>query len=519
MAKIPRINQGDRPSGVPNGPLIGAAGSAAPLADALGNLADVGYKISADEEADHAEQLRAALEQKQAIVNEVAASRGAGDYEEGLVDHTSKIQKEMWDTPEKAPEALLIAGRQLADQQIKSAPNTAIGLDLAQKTASRLDSAMREMHNWASARQTQKAKGDLTVIKNRAAAGAESQPSLASLDIYIKTKEAELSSVFQNVLGGAAQAEMQEMKTGMAQGWLHVFGDKEPILGLTALQAKSGPLVDHLNASQRESARKEMIASFEGLTKTRELETIVRHTGQNRKLGEAFMSGDPTFAGLAFTQRRALEEQKKAVLAQVSYDAKTLRALGLTTPEPGEAVDVIGLIDNSLSYIDALEKARRRQTTFDAPDDPTTSEALLVKMNKALASKNGKDLGNVVRFQKDLAIAVSGEKISGATAATMFKTMSLAMDKAAENNEDVWGWNTWIKWRAPMETGSVELNRQFAGQFSKLDKPTQQKVRLSYMGQFNAAQETGLNVDGKAARKMALRALALETGTHLAGVD
>jgi len=516
MAKIPRINQGDRPSAVPGGALVGAAGSAAPLAAGLGDLADVGYKIAADEEEAQAVAARDAREQFQAITNEVAASRGAGDYEEGLVDYTAKIQKDMWETPEKAPEALLEAGRQLADQQIKSAPNTAISLDLAQKTASRLDSAMREMHNWALARQTQKAKGDLTVIKNRAAAGAESQPSLAGLDVYIKTKEAELSSIFHNVLGPAAQAEMQDMKTGMAQGWLHVFGDKDPIAGLQALQAKEGPLVDHLNAAQREAGRREMTASFEGLTKTRELETIVRHTGQNRKLGEAFMAGDPTFAGIAFTQRRALEEQKKAVKAQMTYDAKALKALGLPTTEPG---DVMGLIDDSLSYIDALEKARRRQTVFDAPDDPTTSEALLVKMNKALNSKNGKDLGNVVRFQKDLAVAVAGEKISGATAATMFKTMSLAMDKASDNNEDVWGPNTWRLWRAPMEAGSVELNRQFGGQFSKLDKPTQQRVRLSYMGQFNTAQEMGAAVDGKAARKMALRALSLETGTHLPGVD
>jgi hypothetical protein len=375
---------------------------------------------------------------------------------------------------------------------------------------------MREIHNWAQARQTQKAKGDLSVIINRATAGAEAVTSLPALDGYIKAKELELSSVFQNVLGTEASSKMAEMRTAMTQGWLHVYGDRDPLGGLAALSAKAGPTVDHLNSNQREAARKEMVSSFEGLQKTRELDAIRTGISSNRKLAESFMAGDPGFAGLVFEQKRALEENKKAVLAQMKYDDKALKALGLDVSEPG---DVVGIIDSRLEFVSAIEKARRRQTAFNAPDDPTSVEALLVQQQKALKSKTGKDTKAVVEFQKNLAVAVSNEKISGATASTMFKTMSLSMDAAVANAEDPAGLNMYLAWRYPRVAGDMELNKQFEGQFKNVDKGTQARARVEYMRQFNAAQEAGTTPDGKTARRLALRALSLETATHIPGVE
>lgn len=520
--KIPRIDKGNRPSGVPSGALMGASPVGAPLA-ALSNLAEVGYKIAADSEQEEALKLRAATEAKQAIVNEVTASRRAGDFEESLVATTAKLQKDFWENPDKAPEQLLAAGRQMADQQIKDAPNSAVQLDMAQKTASRLDSAMRGMHNWAQARQTQKAKGDLSIVINRAAAGAESQPTLYALGNYIKTKEAELSSVFQNVLGAEAQGKMAEMRTGMAQAWLHVYGDQNPIGGLTALKAENGPLVDHLNAAQRESARKEMVSSFEGLTKTREMEAITKGIGSNSEIADAFMRGDPQFAGIAFSQLRSLGEQKKVVEAQMKFDQVALENLGIDLQGYSPS-DVPELIDERIEFVQALEKARRRQTSFDAPDNPASVDALMLTMDKALKSKNGRDMAAIVTQQKNVAIALSAEKISGATATRMFKTMSLAMQTAAENQEGLWGPNFVRAFRAPREAGIAELNNQlgglvFRGQFSNLSAEIKTAIRLNYEGQFSEAKSEGKSVNALGARKMALRAIALETGQPIPGVD
>lgn len=518
MAKIPRIAQGDRPSAVPGSSLPGAGSGVAPLIDAIGTLTETGYKIAADAEQEQALIKRQATEAKQAILNEVNASRHAGDYEESLVSATEKLKKDFFDDPDKAPEQLLVLGRQLADQQIQNAPNTDVSLDLAQKTASRLDSAMREMHNWAQLRQTQKAKGDLSVIINRATAGAESVSTPAALEGYIKTKEAELTAVFHNVLGSEAPGKMAEMRSGMARSWVLTMGDRDPLGVLAALDAKAGPLVDYLDVGTREALRKDTKSSFEGLQKTRELDAIRAGISSNRKLAESFMAGDPGFAGVAFDQRRALEEQKKAVAAQMSLDTSVLKKLGVD-PQGQTGDEVVKVLDARLAFVDAIEKARRRQTAFNAPDDPTSVTALLLQQQKAMTSKNGKDTKAIVEFQRDLAIAISNEKVSGSTASTLFKTMSLSMDQATSNAEDPTGLNLYLAWRYPRVAGDMELNDQFNGQFKKLDKNVQAKARLEYMRLFNAAQESGTTIDGKSARKLALRALSLESGEHLPGVD
>lgn len=516
MAKIPRIEKGGRPSAVPGGSPSAGLGGVAPIIGAAGNLADVGYKIAAETEEGEAMRLRTVLEQKQAIVNEVEAGRRAGDYEEDLVSHMEGLKKEYWDTPDKAPEQLLEMGRQLADRGLEQTPNTQVGLDFAQRSNTRLMAAVREMHDWARARQTQKAKGDLTIIVNRATAGAEGLGSPQALAGYIASKESELSSVFQNVLGSEAQAEMQKMKTEMARSWVLAAGDRDPLGVLANLDDKDGPLVDHLNVSQRDALRKETKSSYEGVTKTRELNFVKERVTRNKAIVGSFMDGTLD-AGTVYASQTALEEQRKAVKAQLSVDAAALQKLGID-PSGATPEDLLSLIDDQQKFLTYIDRARRRQTAFDGEDDLATSESLMIGVNKALKSNKSKDLGEIVRQQTRVAVALGDKKISQGTASTMFKTMSLALDVAAGKAEDPWGWNTWLAWRHPHVAGNMELNNQFEGRFNALDKTAQQRVRLAYMGQFNAAMEAGRAVDGQSARAMALRALALETGKPIPGV-
>lgn len=517
MGKIPRMDPSSPSAGAPSGSGPGAtdvAGGYLAAGESFGGAAEL---LVGGAQAE-AERLRTALEAKQAIVNEVSAGRAAGDYEETLVAASDQLKKQFWDSPDQAPDKLLEAGRQMADRQIAGAGNAAVGLELAQRTTARLDAAMRDIHGWAQSRQTQKAKNDLSVIVNRATFGAESKGSSAELGGYIATKVAELAPTFQKVLGAEAPEKIKEMRTGMARAWVLSAGDRNPIGVLGALDEKSGPLVDYLDTTQRDSLRKETRASFEGLTRTRELDAIRKGASDNRALFDAFTTGTPDLGGVFYSQKRSIEEQTKAVKAGLADDLRALKKLnvdpvGLTTEE------VLSTLDERLKFVTALETARRRQIGFDAEDDPTTQEGLLFAQDKALRAKKGKDLAAIVQQQTRLAVALSDKKISQGTFSTMFKDLSTAMDVAASKDEDVWGPNTWRMWRAPREAGNVELNRQFSGPFKTLSKNDQQRVRLAYMAQFNAAQEGGAGVSVKSARGMALRALSLETGTHLPGVD
>ena len=517
MPKIPRIS-GERPGGASGGriPTTNVGGE---ITNVLGDLVDVGYGIAHQEEA-RLEKMRL---QKQAIVDEVEAGRRAGDYEESLVYYSEDLKKQFQDAPDKAPQALLEYGRKLIDQQLSKAPNSQVGLEVAQRANARLSSAMREMHNWTSARQTQKAKGDLSITVNRATAAAEGQTSVGQLDFYIKSKVLELTPTFQKVLGtdGAITA-VKAMRSDMARAWALSTSDKSPqgaLAVIAALDEKSGPLVDYLDTDDRKSLRGETKQAYEGRLKAQELNIIKASVNDNSKLSEAFLAGDASqFASLAYASRRALEEQKNAVAASLKVDQAMLAKAGISlqgySPE-----DVPKLIEDRITYVDALSSAWRRQATFDAPDDPASVDGLMRDIDKALGSKTGKEMKAIAEQQKNVAVALDSKKISGQTAASMFRTMSLAMKTASENQEDVWGWNSWKYFREPRDRGIVELNRQFSGNYAKLDERTKMAIRLNYEGLFNEAVAAGNTVNKEAATKMALRALAYATHEPIPGAE
>jgi hypothetical protein len=516
MAKqIPRLNAGSVAASVPSSKSGGD--EAAGIVASFGKLADTGYAIAADAEKTLAEQQRVAAEDKQAVVNESAAGRRAGDYQESLTGYIEGLKNEFADAPDKAPGQLLEIGRML-----EQAPNSAVGLAVAQRANAILNSAMKEMHTWALLRQTQMAKGDLQVTINRATAAAESQGSVAVLGAFIKAKEAELTPIFQKVLGADSVTAMKSMREDMARAWVLSTADKSPQAGISVLQALSdnkpgNPLVDYLDTTHRESLKKETISSIIGSTKTGYMNTIKGYLGSNKNLIASWAANDPGLGAAFEAKRKALEAEKIAVKAQLSVDSSALKALGVDV-QGHSPEEVVGLIDTELKFVDALKNVRKLALPFDAEDDPTSVEGLMLATEKALKPKNGKDLGIIIQQQARLAVALNDKKISGSTAQTIFKTMSLALDTAAANNEDVDGPNTWRLWRAPFSSGTVELNRQFAGQFSKLDKASQVRARMSYVGQFNAAQEAGQQVTVESARQMALRALALEVGEPIPGV-
>ena len=523
MPKIPRINAGDSSAATPTAAPLAAESVAMP-ALGLAGLADTAFQVLSTEDKKQALEQRAALEQKQAIVNEVEAGRRAGDYEEDLATYSDNIKKEFADTPDKAPAQLLEIGRNLQDRQREAVPNTQVGLEFAQRSNARLAQAVRELHDWALARQTQKAKGDLTTTINRATAGAENMGSVPGLANYIAAKEIELTSVFQNVLGSEAQSKMAEMKAGMARSWVMAAGDRDPLGTLQALDStKAGhPLVDNLDVSQREALRKDVKASFAGYFKNGVLEEVKRGTSQNRELFDLTMAS-PQNAGTALAAaENALVEQSKAAEAQMKVDTATLEKYGIDLH--GHSTDEVPkLIEDRLKYVRSLNYARRTMIGLDAQDDPAAAEGAILATDKALKKRDGKDLGAIVKQQANLAVLFSDKKIGQDTFQTLFKNMALALDVAAQNNEAVtgasWGPNTWRLWYGPQKQGAVELNRQFSGQFSKLDKAMQNRVRLRYMQQFQGAQERGVVLKAEDARRMALRALSLETGEHIGGVE
>lgn len=518
MAKIPRLDGGSISAPVPSGSITGTQGGAVPIIDAAGKMGEAAYKVAADAELVEANKRQQAIEAKQAIVNEVEAGRRAGDFEETLVYEIEALKEKFADNPSEAPAVLLESARLLQDKTVGSASNSVVGLAVAQRANSRLDEAMEEIHRWVQLRQTQKARGDLTITVNRATAAAEGQSSVPALSQFIAVKSAELLPTFAKVYGASAKEELVKMQTGMARAWAAVAGDRDPISVLAALDSKEegNPLVDYLDGKEREALRRETKASFEGITRNRELDVIKKGLNDNRELFNAFMEGNPNLGGTFYAQKRAIEEARAAVTAQLSLDSKALKDIGIEVQGQTDK-DLLKIFDAREEFVTTLERARRRQISFVAEDDPSAVEGLLSAQDKALKARRGKDLGAIVEQQARLAAAFSDKKISQSTFSTMFKTLSLALDTAAEKGEDPRGWNWWLARKYPDVAGNMALNE--SSDFKGLDKAAQNRVRLAFMSQFVDSQERGEAIDGTKARKMALRALSMETGERLPGVD
>lgn len=510
MAKIPRSAKGTRPSGVqttavdtaPDVSLLQAA------ADVLGTLADVTTKS----EQAAARRLRASLEAKQAIVNEVDANVRSGDYEEGLRGLSSDLKAQHFDDPLKAAPDLLKQARTNTAAAVKAAPNSVIGLKVARAAAARTRTAMNDIHTWAAARQTQQAKNNVSVLMNQATRGAESMLSLPGLTAYIKAKEQELKVPFQNIHGKNAGDKMQEMKTGAVRAWALSRSDTDPLTVMNALDAKRGPLVDNLDATQRETLRNSAKASFEGLEKRREMDTIRRGVSQNSEIYEAFIHGNLK-GGKILATKREIEERLKALASDPTISKKNRLAVQKT-------------LKSREKFIDAIESVRRRQNSFDAEDDVGTVTKLYQQHNALFvenAGEAGKDLTAWLKQQERLAIAYSDEKISGGTFNTLMKAMSLALPTAQEFESENVGYGVELlgfSYRSPQQVGNLVLNEQFeTSSFINLPPDVKNSVRRRYLRLFIDGSEKGQTVSAVEARKMAFRALSLESGQYIPGLE
>lgn len=523
--RIPQMNKGDRPSAVPRSSAPVGTG-AEPLIKGLGVLADTGVNIAADAEAREAERLRGILEAQQAITNEVSGARMAGDFEEELVGFSEGLKQQYKDAPEKVIEAFIAPARAKADAFQKGSENGQVELDFARQSGARIQAMTRELHDWVIRSKAQKAKGDLSVLANRASAGAEAQ-SLASLPGYLASKEAQLAPLFQSVYGSDADKKMAELKNNSVRAFIATRDDVPSILTVAAaLERTEGghPLVDNMDGDDRKAARSALTASFEGAIKKRNFNQIRDGILQNIDLAEAFQAG-ALDAGTVWAAKRALEMQKQAIMVGLQDEDKLLNgtvAEGRLSADAGFAPkdrkEVLELIDLRLAALDGFDMARRKQTPFDAEDDVDSVTALTVQLDKALKSKNGKDLKAVLEVQKN-AIVLSGDgKLTRGTAGVFLKDVALATQKSLKNEEDVFGPDSWwAKYRDPRESGNAILTGELDKR-SKLTPAQRNAIRINYLGQFTDAAGLGKSIDRGAAKNMALRAISLETGEQIPGV-
>lgn len=503
MAKIPRINQGEKPSAVPGDAPPSLAGIVAPIAgvaDLMGDLSG----IYSEEERREALKARAILEAKAKITNEVEAGRRTGELEESFYSIGEAVMEANHDTPEKAPDEFIRQAREafdraMADENLK-AP---VALALAQRGNARLEAAVHDIHRRATKRQTEKAQGDLSRIESTVIAGARFAGSLEDLDYYIKARETELQRSFDGVYGTEAAAKMAAMREQMAVSWVTTARERDPWATLTALEAETGPLVENIrDADKRAALMASTRTAAENFGKIGLMHSLQDAVSKGDKLASALVAGSLDAATISATQRR-LDEKERVV----KFDPK------LSVPQKRVQLDVIA---QERAIADAVETAYLKQRMFDATDDTGTVRDLL-RQRSALFKKGQKseDLGVLLAYQQQLANAYGDGRLTFGTFNTMQTEVSLQVSKLVERGlgDPTSVWLPWT-WRAdgPRKAGEAALERRFAADGRNLPDERKAGIRLALIRELTQRVESGIDLSDREAGEIAMTIYAVEAG-------
>jgi hypothetical protein len=505
MAKIPRLNAGDVSAPTPAGalPTTGAPQIFGSMGDALAGVGDV---AAAAEKAEAAKR-QAALEAKQAIVNEVEAGRRAGDFEESLFERMEALKVEFADAPDKAPAKLLELAREDAKLRMEDVSNSAVGLQFAQRSNSRIDSAMREMHNWALTRQTQKTKGELEGQKNQLAFKAARAGTPEQLDAFAAAQKADLFPKFKKVYGAAADQEWTEAETRMAESWVRIRGDSDPIGVRNTLTNPGlnteGLLVKRLTPEKRDAL----------LQRT---ERAIEHRGEVEQYERLKGAADDTVKYVGLLNAGKLDAA--TLIAAQHKNVKAVEAARLDTSyTPEQRAARVAFLEKQGKVLEAVDDIRMRGIKYDPVKAAVNDVARMKTINAELKRYKSKSeqLPIIVEQMQLLTLARKSGELSPTGYATAFDVLGLAFNKAVVDESDNDGLGpAWLPWNDAQEAGNDQMNKIVETRLQNVEKEKINEAWADYMARFVAASKNG-DVSKEDAARMARNAISAKTSVNV----
>ena len=512
MAKIGRIDKGDRPSGVPGGRFpVSPQDASAPFQMAA-NVADVGMRVAAQEEYAEAKRRRDAEEALLAITNETTSGRLAGEFEDTLAARVEELKAEHSNSPEKLPAAVRQAAQEISARALEGATNTAIALQLSKDINSKTDSAVREGRSWALGRGVQIAKVNFSGMVNRVVADARTQPSLEALTGYLAGKKAALGPLSGRVLGAEGPSTLGKMESDATEVWVTALIQKDPVRGAIAVKDAKGLIGTALTGDQRKALESVAITAYHNMV----------DTDQRNLVEDSVRKGDDTYdllrddkltADIILSRKKAIQNQRQAIKAGIVIGPEIPKEFGIDVKAVADAK--LAVLDNAEAVLDAVSKTRWKQIDPGDVRDSTVSRRLLLAQEEAIKAKGPKKLDLLAKQQLDLAVARLNKTAKPGELDVMDKDLSreIKASVAAESNVNKLFPDTWQMWgAAARQAGTVALNVQFAGDFSARTDEEKQATYIEYVSRFNAATKDGtVEIDEEAAKALAYAALQFIT--------
>lgn len=496
--KIPRMDRGERPSAVPRSSGIAPPGVVESI-EAIQGVAKMGYEIAAGEEAAQAEAIRDAREKKQVILNEVESGRRAGDFEAGLYEDMETLKKDYENDPDKAADQLLDIGSRRIDDELKTAPNTEVGLEITRRANAILNSSARELRNWAERRKTQKAQGDLEAQKNQFAARAGRLTVPGQLDGYLEKERKNLYPQFEKVYGETAEKEWHEAAARATKSFVLVRGIKDPFGVRSVLVNPKGAFEKYLLPDERAALLDRTDRALENRGDTRQYELLHNAAGK-------------TIDAVGLLNQGRLDASTLIALQTENENAITAARLDKSYSSEQKARQ-IKFLEGQREVIDAIDSIYARGVPF-APEKQTINDMAALKTTEAELKKyKGRDeqLPVIVEHMKRLVLMKKEGSISRAGYNASFGMAGLAYRKALKDEAGNTGW--WV-FQDAQEAGNREMNKHLEGLARNATEEQKAFAWTTYMERFVEEAKKG-DVSKEYAGKLARNAISGATAVDV----
>jgi hypothetical protein len=503
MPQIPGIDYAQRPAGrvegaQPSNPELAAA----PLAEgarAVGDFTDERQR-AVDEQQRQLDQIDAA---RQKILDTTTATRTVGDFETQLRGQLSALQKQHADNPDKVGQEFVTAARATADDVVRNAPNTAVGLMVARQVESSINSYAKSNEDWASRRATQMAGNNLQVAVNRATRGAEDVGGPEALGAYARRQWGVLRANAENLTPNSKEFQ-QKLYNEIAKSWVVAVSggangrDPDPVRVMQALDAPKGFLVDSLTTEDRKSLRAQVQASNEGVGKAKQMRVLMENVDQAGQVYDLYRTGELN-SGVAYSLQRANEQKRLSITLDPNMDEHAKQYQ-------------LKSIDQQNDMLRYLDIAQRKQSGFGANPDQKVRRELLKSYDDLFSNESSspaKNLEAIGQFRHDLAKEYAAGNVSRADLDRMDRGLSMALPRnmanATKEMRDSW---TTFSWRQPRVAGTAHLADLFddRGVYGNATEKQKNEARLFYIEQLNTAMEQGAPITDETTRGMALKA-------------
>lgn len=505
MAKIPRINQGDRPSSVSGTVVPSAASYMAQGAQILGGLVRTGLEVATAEELAERKRLAEAMAAKQAIVDAAEIGRLDMEFDDEKFKDMAAIEQDASIPWAKKVDVFMERAQERADSiRNRNDLNDSVKLSAVKNANASINSGLAQMHNMVQAGLSRKAKADMTAQFNLAAAGAADQPNAAAVEGYAKGAISKMATVGRLAFGAEWGVKEQELRNGIASRYAARTAMYDPLRLLEEMKS-SKFLRSSLTEAEQTAAESAARNGYAKINDTRNLEIAAQAFAAGETLARVL--GTEEFIDAAAARRKSLEDERR--WAKMGIDSAGRKML------PEDAKIRVSELDKQIKRVEVLQEMNYKQLDPPSVDDADTKQELMSAHDKLFESITDtsarENIDGLLDLQDKLERARSQKKLTKATYDTMKTSVFNAFNGLREAQEGKYDW--WPFQKAE-RAGNKVLKNHFRSSYANQPLEVQNRVWTEYLRELSLI---GNKVTPAEAVAIANKVISLETGREVPG--